>query len=282
MAFPRSSVTAADYAANPGIFTQNINRSEQVATTPPLLWNSNVSGHRTFALQQAMTDELPYMLPPSPQRKRLSKPAFRDAGDLHSSPKLLSEPPEHHDGDWTMLEPTIRSVLVHEFRKFDSQRQHVQMLRVLARDERHRMRTMRQRFQEAAAQLIQTSRLYASTPETNAGKNAEANLKFQHIEKCFQELETQEMRYDLLESDLIPAEWELNKVEREYNTRALGIDQVMLDRSGSAILSSITISETRSRTPPSCGCLICAGASADYEVPALCTCELRGRSQRPS
>lgn len=114
-----------------------------------------------------------------------------------------------------------------EFRNINALRHRVQNLRVRARDERERMKITRRRMR---SELARTMRL---------GRDATQQL--QALEKIEEELDSQELVYDFLESDLIPAEWKLIEAEQTLYEDILG--DAAFDASG-ADLDALVIPST--------------------------------------
>ncbi|KAK4940902.1 hypothetical protein LTR10_019055 [Elasticomyces elasticus] len=117
-----------------------------------------------------------------------------------------------HSDEPTLLETLDKPIrFLRDFRIINALRQQIQNLRVRARDERARMRLTRQRMLQASSELariIQTQQ--------------DAIQKLQSFQHLVEQLDSEELSCDAVESDLIPAEWKLKEAEQLLYEDILG------------------------------------------------------------
>ncbi|KAI1620405.1 hypothetical protein EDD37DRAFT_641352 [Exophiala viscosa] len=124
----------------------------------------------------------------------------QDVSPLHS--------PNHSDGS-TLLEPLDKPIrFLQEFRRINALRQHVQDLRVRVRDERDHMKLTRKRMLSQLARVMQPRQ--------------DATQQLQSLQPLVEELDSQEISFEIMESDLIPAEWKLKEAEQILYEDILG------------------------------------------------------------
>ncbi|OAP64078.1 hypothetical protein AYL99_00050 [Fonsecaea erecta] len=131
----------------------------------------------------------------------------------------LHEPLTRYKDTWDHL--TLVDTHIHfvtEVKKIKRQRRKVQTLRIQARDERSRMKHIQHRLQEAFRGFLKASG--PLLPKGNGHDSATASM--QEIEAAFMELEAQDVDLDMVESTLIPAEWELKESEKQLYEGLLG------------------------------------------------------------
>jgi len=112
----------------------------------------------------------------------------------------------------TLLDPVDKSIrFLREFQHINVTRQEVQDLRVRARDERNRMKSTRLRMHQAFSEFGRAIR---------HGQDTSHQLR--SLEEVMGELDLQELSYDTVESNLIPAEYKLKEAEQRLYQDILG------------------------------------------------------------
>lgn len=169
-------------------------------------------------LELAMSDRLQPLQYSS--NNYLTLPSFNGPDDITSPPRRMRERSINVEGGWTVLEPADRPVyFLRDFQNINSQRQDIQLKRIKAREERNKMKVSRQRLLEAGSELLKATRRLRSPVE---GDEHDMSAQIENLENIMNELDTQEVYYDGLEGELIPAEWELKEAEQELYNQILG------------------------------------------------------------
>ncbi|OAL18424.1 hypothetical protein AYO22_10620 [Fonsecaea multimorphosa] len=167
------------------------------------------------ALEEAKTDLVDVTQSPRDlEPVHVSNP--REAFDL---PNTLKDHSTSHNDTWNYLDRLDNHIhFVTKVKKIRQQRQKVQALRIQARDERSRMKHTRDRLQEAFGSFLEASGTMLSLG--NGYDSATVGLR--EMESTFRELEAQDIDLDIVESTLVPAEWELKESEQQLYEDILG------------------------------------------------------------
>ncbi|KIW21986.1 uncharacterized protein PV07_12611 [Cladophialophora immunda] len=107
---------------------------------------------------------------------------------------------------------------VTKVQKIRRQRQKVQALQIQARDKGSRVKRARNRLQEAFRSFLDAGGTIP--PQGNSHDRATASLR--EMNATFQELEARDIDLDMVESTLVPAEWELKDSEQQLYEDILG------------------------------------------------------------
>ncbi|KIX04531.1 uncharacterized protein Z518_05401 [Rhinocladiella mackenziei CBS 650.93] len=191
-----------------------------------------------------MDDDPRYFTPMSPARRHSSSAEARDSLNLPSG-ILRQGSPNHDERRWTMLEQADNPVrFLHHLPYIKRQRQHLQRLRVRARDQRDEMRSTRRRLHHITSELLKATQDFSSTGQVSH----DIAKQFQDLELVIKEMDSQEIDNDALESDLIPAEWKLKEAETALYDQILGTPAS--DMNGSDRESLLT-PRTPHHSPPS-------------------------------
>ncbi|KIV81353.1 hypothetical protein PV11_03544 [Exophiala sideris] len=131
---------------------------------------------------------------------------------LSFTPDVLPLQSLDHSDEPTLLETLDKPIrFLRDFRNINALRQQIQNLRVRARDERARMRLTRQRMRQASSELARIIQI-----------RQDATHKLQAFQHLLEQLDSEELSCDALESDLIPAEWKLKEAEQLLYEDILG------------------------------------------------------------
>ncbi|KIW30751.1 uncharacterized protein PV07_02455 [Cladophialophora immunda] len=142
-----------------------------------------------------------------------------ESHDTFDLPELLKEDLTNHNDTFNHVNRVDNPIrFVTKVQKIRRQRQKVQTLRIQARDERSRMKDTRNRLQEAFRNFLDAGGTIP--PQENSHDSATASLR--EMNATFKELEAQDIDLDMVESTLVPAEWELKDSEQQLYEDILG------------------------------------------------------------
>ncbi|KAK5405270.1 hypothetical protein LTR06_008965 [Exophiala xenobiotica] len=143
---------------------------------------------------------------------------------------------DHYQHGQDAPEPLDKHIqFVDDFRNLKQLRINVQRLRIRAEDQRNQMKFTRTEVHKRSAKLLRSVELQQDIHE-----------QVRSLQESVRELDEQEIVYDSLESQLIPAEWALKEAERELYEDLAG--EPALDQDVSQV-DAWSLPESLSRVP---------------------------------
>jgi myosin heavy subunit len=143
---------------------------------------------------------------------------------------------DHYQHGWDAPDPLDKPIqFVREFRNLNQLRDNVERLRIRARDKRNQMKFTRSDVHNTSAKLLRAVQLQQDIHE-----------QVRSLQESVREMGEQEIVYDSLESQLIPAEYALKEAERELYEDVAG--EPALEQNESQV-DAWSLPNTPSRVP---------------------------------
>jgi myosin heavy subunit len=192
-------------------------------TTPPSLFEEGSSNQRVntpMELELRLADAPAQWEYTTSPRKSLSVASeWDDYQHGRDAPEPLDKPIQ----------------FIRDFHDLKQLRNNVQRLRIRAKDKRNQMKFTRAEVHKTSAKLLRSVELQQDIHE-----------QVRSLQESVRELGEQEIVYDSLESQLIPAEWALKEAERELYEDVAG--ELALDQDESQV-DAWSLPESLSRVP---------------------------------